>query len=177
MLYDVDELEKKTAGLLEKTKSADVLMEEMRKEAQEWRKTGLENFSVVDGQKKTSLTDKEELNDDFLSPSTDKKISNSVLGSSQTDLVKQGLDNRQNKKYPIKQGDTQRKTDFFYEKINPSPKLRCDCGKNDSEYKITILNEILKGDILFRCEICFQHLQTEFSSAVWEKKSEVEQLD
>lgn len=176
LLYDVDDIEKKTAGLLEKTKSADGLMEEMRKEAREWVKTALENFSVVDGQEKTSLLDKDKRNDEKLLPSTEEKISNTILGNSQTDLAKQGLDNWQNNKLPIKQGDNKRKTDFFYEKIKSSPKLRCDCGKNDSEYKITILNEALKGDVLFRCEDCFQHLKTEFPLAVWEKKGEVEQL-
>jgi hypothetical protein len=162
LLYDVDELEKKTAGLLEKTKSADVLMEEMRKEAQEWVKTRLEIFSLADGQIKSSIVvGNEGACDNILEPSTGKKISNTVLANSQADSAKQGLDNRQNDIYPIKQGDIKKEPVFCFERIKPSDK--CDCGKLAKEYRITIPS----GDVIERCSQCYVELKREFAAAEW----------
>jgi hypothetical protein len=42
LLYNVEQIEQKTSKILDKIKSADNLIGEMVKEAQEWRKTGLE---------------------------------------------------------------------------------------------------------------------------------------
>ncbi len=167
LLYNINDIEAKTSGLLEKIKSADNLITEMWKEAQEWVKTVLENISVLDGLKNLPTdTVKEEKNNEILLPSTEENISNRVLGSSQTNFTEQGLDSWRIAKLPIKQGISQ-EASFYFERIKPSEK--CDCGAYAAEYKVTINTGPLKGDILCRCEGCFRHLQQEFYNQVWQE--------
>ncbi len=49
LLFNVDDIERKMTGILEKTESSNYLIDEMRKEAQIWVKTGLEINSPTDG--------------------------------------------------------------------------------------------------------------------------------
>jgi hypothetical protein len=176
LLYDVEEIEKRTSGLMEKTLSADFLKKEMQKEAQEWIKTSLENLSLAESKLSVSVSEKEVPNDNDLTlPSTEEKISNTVLANSQTDSANQDLDNWRNTKLPIKQGDNKKEPDFYFEKVKPSEK--CDCGEHSVGFKITIMSGPLKGGVLPRCESCFLSLRREFHNSIWKDKSEVEQRD
>jgi hypothetical protein len=104
LLYDVVEMEKKITGILAKNESADNLIIEMRKEAQEWLRTRLENFFPRMGEKNISIdTNSDSDSERFFNASTEKKISNPSLIPFQTALVKTDLENRQIQKSPIPQ--------------------------------------------------------------------------
>ena len=194
LLYDVEYIERKMAGILEKTESADCLMEDMRIEAQEWVKTGLENFSSLDRSSATesidqafamgkmqgsSVCNKEpsivtptDVPESFAvvdavvpesgsvcmeDPPTGKKISNSNSGVSNASLTEIPSNNWRNPKHPINQPV------FLFEKIPTSEK--CDCGSFASEYKITTP----QGDVIYRCQSCYQHMRSMFTKAEWKE--------
>jgi hypothetical protein len=108
LLYDVEEIEKKLSGILAKTESANTLMDEMRKEAQEWVKTGLEKKSLRMGETNFETKSMENTIENSLEnnvPIHSKKISNPDLDVFHVDLGERNADNRQNKKLPIFQED------------------------------------------------------------------------
>lgn len=102
LLYDVEEIEEKLSGILDKTKSADSLKEEMRKEAQEWLRIGLEKNFPRMGIKNLDVPSQE---DKKIMPYREKKISNPDLGSFGVSFSEGQEENRQNEKLPITQAE------------------------------------------------------------------------
>lgn len=100
LLYDVSAIERKLSGILAKTQSADLLICEMEKEAQEWFRTVSENFSLRMGENKSFTEEESSREEKVFSPSTDKKISNPSLVSSQTAFAQRGSEYRQIPKLP-----------------------------------------------------------------------------
>ncbi len=107
LLYNVEDIKTKLSGILAKTKSANSLMDEMKKESQEWLKTRLEIFSVRMGGKNPNIGKANNDTDSYCieknEPTIGKKISNPVSLPFQTVLAKTSLDNRQIQKLPIPQ--------------------------------------------------------------------------
>jgi hypothetical protein len=97
LLYDVEEIEQKLSGILDKIKSADNLMAEMVKEAQEWRKHGLE-IGFLDAERKltSSQPDDPEI---LLNP--EKEISNLGISNFNASPVEKQAENWQTMKLPI----------------------------------------------------------------------------
>jgi hypothetical protein len=166
LLYNIDDIEAKTSGLLEKIKSADNLIDEMRKEAQEWVNTISETFSNESRQSKSEIKNEVVSIKDNQVSSMEKAVSNPNPGSSKEDSAKKALDNWQTNQIPIRQ-EIQREPDFCFERIKPSEK--CDCGAYAVEYKVRINIGPLKGDVLCRCENCFRKLRFEFANSLWQE--------
>jgi hypothetical protein len=102
LLYDIEEIEQKLSGILAKIKSADKLIIEMVKEAQEWRKQGLEiNFLTVD----TELINQEPVEWTKIFCKPEKEISNHDLDKNSFDFDQKQPNNQQNQKSPINRGD------------------------------------------------------------------------
>jgi hypothetical protein len=102
LLYDIEEIEQKLSGILAKIKSADKLMAEMLKEAQEWRKQGLKiNFLMAD--KKLINPEPAEWRKIFCKP--EKEISNHDLDKNSFDFDQKQANNQQNQKSPTNRGD------------------------------------------------------------------------
>jgi len=98
LLYGIEDIEKKLSGILAKSESANDLMDKMRKEAQEWRKTTLENKSLVEGDL-SLYTNSNTYRDS--PPTRGEKISNSVPSDSRSGLAEPSLEHWQIEKLPI----------------------------------------------------------------------------
>jgi len=90
----------KNSGILDKIESADVLMAEMVKEAQEWRKYGLEiNFLRT----KQNVAISKPIEDPIIVPNPEKEISNIGLDAFISSFGEKRAENRQKEQLPIKQ--------------------------------------------------------------------------
>ncbi|MBT0159095.1 hypothetical protein G4O51_03835 [Candidatus Bathyarchaeota archaeon A05DMB-2] len=100
LLYDVEEIERKTSGILDKIKSADNLIAEMVKEAQEWRKHGLE-ISFLGNEKKLPTPEPVEgVEGEKFFTVPENKISNPNLSDSGFSFGERQVENRQIQKLP-----------------------------------------------------------------------------
>lgn len=98
LLYDVEEIEQKLSGILDKIKSADNLMAEMVEEAQEWRKHGLE-IGFLGTEK--DLDNNPLLKGPKIFSYPEKEISNPSLSSFNASPIERQAENRQIEKLPI----------------------------------------------------------------------------
>lgn len=105
LLYDVEEIEKKKLGILDKIKNSSDLKVKMQKEAQEWFDSLLENISQVEGKEKDNTITEDTLSDISFSSTTEENLSNSLLTTSQDALAETTSNNRQNKELPTHQDD------------------------------------------------------------------------
>lgn len=116
LLYDIKEIEDKLIGISAKFKSADILMDKMTKEGQEWFRTGLEIQVPVDRvavgsetgheaqeEQKQTIQDTQGILEkpELLLPTAGKKISNPSLALKQAVFSERGLEYRLNGKSPI----------------------------------------------------------------------------
>jgi len=142
LLYNVKDIEEKLSGILEKFKSADVLMEKMTKEALEWLKIGLEIQTPADSEKKFEHTARKGLEDSkIFMPSTGKTISNLDLHLKQTVLHERSSENRQNEKLPIPRGDNSE--DWIVKREGAKVYAK-------------------DGNVMFQCLVCKEHNKTMF---------------
>lgn len=103
LLYDVEAIETKIGRISAKIESADNLILEMQKEASEWLRTGLENFSLT---VRKESADEGNGSVDVVSRTVDKKISNPSLMLSQVVLTESESEDRQIVKSPMIQADS-----------------------------------------------------------------------
>lgn len=103
LLYDISEIQKKIIGTLAKGESADSLICKMRKEAQEWLKTGSEILPLLDGSSVQQDTATCVLQ---IEPSRRLLISDSHLGNSQGCSGEQTQSNRQIQELPNPREET-----------------------------------------------------------------------
>jgi hypothetical protein len=116
LLYDIKEIEDKLIGISAKFKSADILMDKMTKEGQEWFRTRLEIQVPVDRvavgsetgheaqeEQKQTIQDTQGILEkpELLLPTAGKKISNPSLALKQAVFSERGLEYRLNGKSPI----------------------------------------------------------------------------
>lgn len=168
LLYDVEEIEKKISGILAKTQSADILMEEMRKEAQEWIKIRLEKNFLRLGKKffeQPTIEQPIESSSKNILPVHNKNFSNPDLGVLQADLNKGNEENRQNEKLPTSQEDNGKTATFHYRR-HASAETCEYCGDKFVEYEV---NDLQNKETLYRCALCFEKLRARFSNATWKE--------
>lgn len=98
LLYDIEDIEKKTSGISAKLESANLLMEKMSKEAREWFDSLLEIGSLRVG---------DNIFQHYAMPLPIQKlpISNHELSNSKPSLEESTLENRQNTKLAISKQD------------------------------------------------------------------------
>ena len=120
LLYDVDEIEEKLIGISAKFKPADILMDKMTKEAQEWLKTILVNQTFVDRvvvesetgyeaqeEQKKTIQDTQGLlgKPASLVPTAEERLTNPSLALKQAVLGEKGSEYRLKEKQPIVRGE------------------------------------------------------------------------
>jgi len=112
LLYNVEDIEAKILGVSAISKTADILMEKMRKEAQNWLKKGLENLPLREREKSGEcepklLEGKESIptHEALLSySSTPARISNPFLGTSQGSFAERSSKDWRFEKSPTPRG-------------------------------------------------------------------------
>jgi len=138
LLYNVETIEQKLSGVLDKFETSNLLIGEMRKEAQKWLKIGLVNKvlgDTINKNEKEGVREKKNLN--LIMPYQKKRLTNTDLGINKASLPEKPSESWTNQKCPIVQKE---KTKEPWIKKRKGTKI------------------ITKtGEVMFVCPRCKQH--------------------
>ena len=144
LLYSVETIEKKIAGVLAKLESANVLMDKMQKEAQKWLNSisFTENLRKGINYKESNIPNIHETQINM--PHRGKTQNDSELSIKQADSAKTSADDWLNKKQPILRRETDKPKELWIKKQEGN--------------KITAKD----GNVLFQCPLCASYKKQMF---------------
>jgi hypothetical protein len=172
LLYDVEEIEDKLIGISAKFKSADILIDKMTKEAQEWLRTGLVNQTSVDRQqssaqgepKQGSIEDTPQNIPSKLEehlPTAEERLTNPSLALKQAGLSEKSSENRLNEKQPMFTNNSQKPIKDFEKWI-----VKREGSKVYAK----------DGNVMFQCLACKEKGKTMFFFTEHDLKQHISRL-
>lgn len=155
LLYSVKTIEEKLSGILDKLKSADLLIDRMRKEGREWLGSRLEirlaeDTSYFNEKKHIGYASehKKPLNNTCI---PEKLISNPELSTPQPSLTEKPSEDRLNPKCPIFQGETPIKSERGGNSNRQSSEELSWIAKREGDRVVP-----QTGETPFQCPVCWR---------------------
>lgn len=163
LLYDIEEIEQKVAGLLDISKMAKDLTEKMEKEAREWLGSLSDNKPPGGTYPLNSdAAEKEALEHEKIHDHSGESLSNNEIADFQASFAGKAPKDWTKTECPNIHGNSNTKAAWFWRRVPPGEKCEL-CGQFAVEYEIADPS----GNKLRRCEQCFRTMIAEFKHFSW----------